>query len=186
MADVTLMLEKFDFIADGDKDGTVLTIQGHSGGLIGQLLHALHINEDSFLIVSKREVTFQFAGLGGITYIVCPLDTITCSVCGITKPLWQLIIGILAVLSGISLFGSSSSTVGIIALVVGAALLFSYVRTTYLIVTFSTGDMGDTHGLAFGARTKGGTTLRIENLLEAIEYINHYLLATRKPKRDQA
>lgn len=179
MADVVLDIDKFEFNAQADKDGKILEIEGRNSGIIGWILTQLGISVRSFLTITRREVTFKFSNLGGITYIVCPLDTVTCSLCAAEKPRWMLFSGVLIVLYEISRLLTPYGGLDLfnfLILLAGAGLLYWYYISKNLTITFSTGDMGDTHGLAFSTTTINGKPVTFESLLEVIEYLNHYLI----------
>ena len=193
MADVSISIDKFIFDKVPLPGEPVLEIEGHAVGIVGYILAYLGLGTISFLRVSEREVRFKFTNLGGIQYIVCPLDTITCSVCGIAKPLWRLILGVLLIVGGgygVTEFGPTS----LIAAALGAVLVFFYWSLNFFVVSFSTGEISGIHGLEFLAKassvnqitqqtdtaiTVGSQKIDVELLLEAIEYINHHLISRK-------
>jgi tetratricopeptide (TPR) repeat protein len=172
MADVNLVLDTFVF--NPESDDKVIELQGRAAGVLGYLLSLLGLNQRSFLIITREEVQFRFVRLGGITTILCPLDTITVTLGGLSKPMWALYGGIVLLLGGLTALPT-----GIVASVIGALLLFHFIRTRFLELTFSTGDMMDLHGLGFTTFMKQGNTIKYEQLLELVDYLNAVLMNVR-------
>lgn len=177
-------LKRFDFTPHLDEHGRLLVIEGRKAGIIGAILDFLGISPRSSITVTNREVTFELADLSGIAYIVAPLDAITCSLSGVHKPLWQLFTGLLLVIGGLFYVRTAlNSNLWTFVTLIGAVLIFFYIRTRHLTITFSTGDIGDVRGLAFNATSVGGKMINIETILEAIERIN-YLMVNSQSNND--
>ncbi|MBN1565836.1 MAG: hypothetical protein JXA10_18480 [Anaerolineae bacterium] len=176
-ANVSLYVQKFEFHREVGPDGKIVEIEGRNKGLIGTILNALGIAEKSYLIITKTDVTFRFTNLGGTQHIVCPLDSITCSISGVTKPLSQLIWGLVAAIVGFFILVSGESALtGLLIGAVGVGLVVSYLITQNLTFLFSTGDIDGAAGLAFDASTAGGQRLTIESLLEIVEHVNYHIV----------
>lgn len=193
MADVTINIDKFNFNRRPKDGDLVLEISGTASGILSQILTFLGLNTRSFLKISRREVRFEFSNLGGTDHIVCPMDAITCSLCGVNKPLWRLLLGILLLGSGIyTVLFSGGGLSAIIAALVGGGLLYWYIASKDLMINFSTGDIGGLRGLAFSAATVNAVIdgvpaskqIDLELLLEVIEYINVNLVDAHQKTND--
>jgi hypothetical protein len=180
-ADVSLVLQKFHFDKDATT-GAVLEMEGRNSGLLGQLLTAIGLTDKSTMCITRREVTFKFNSLGGITYIVCPLDALTCSISGIAKPMWMLVLGVVAILAGVGglLTRATGLPPAIILIAIGGAALYFFVQSKSLAITFSTGDMSDTHGLAFEATSIDGKVIDLSTVLETIKVVNQLIVEAER------
>jgi len=172
-SDVNLVLSAFEFNPEAKEDAPVLKMEGRNSGILAQIFTFLGLDTKASLIISRKELKFRFTSLRGITYLVCPLDSLTCSLCGVEKPLWAVVSGIVGILGGLFLLlTGGNTTLALIGLVGGAAALYYYYVTKSVALTFSTGDIGDTHGLGFDATTLNGKKIGVDEILEAIAYIN--------------
>ncbi len=168
MADVNLVLSKFEF--DPHASQTVAELRGRPAGIIGFVLNLLGLSQQSFLVITREEVQFRFTSLSGVTYILCPLDTITSAYCGVSKPMWALWLGLILLPFVVA---------GVIPGLIGVVLLYHFYRTKFLTLTFSTGEMLATRGLDFAAFTKDGKQVKVEDLLEIVSYVNTVLVNVR-------
>lgn len=193
MADVTINIDKFNFNRRPKDGDPVLEIEGSASGFLSQILTFLGLSTRSFLTITRREVSFKFSNLGGTDYIVCPMDAITCSLCGVNKPLWRLMLGILLLGGGVyTVLFSGGGLSAIVAALVGGGLLYWYVASKDLMINFSTGDIGGLRGLAFSAATVNAVIdgvpaskrIDLDLLLEVIEYINVNLVDVHQKTKE--
>jgi hypothetical protein len=186
----TIVLEKFDLDPnlDGEPDDEIIKIQGRRGSIMTALLSILGLPDRSFITITRREVSFEFTSVRGIILIVAPLKAVTCSLSGVQKPFGQLVAGVIIFLGSLWAQNSHlfSTTLTLVGLVIGAALMVNYVRVRNLMITFSTGDMGDVQGLAFQATTTlDGKKVEIEQIRKAIEHINYHIVNAQLGKYDE-
>jgi hypothetical protein len=176
-ADVYLAIDKFQFDNHATQDDMILEIEGRQKGIVGWIMAQVGLNTRSFLTITRRELTFRFANLGGITLIVAPLDAITCAICGVKKPVGVLAFGTFSLLAGIVMFGLAEQyELGFLGIVIGLLCIGYFHITQHLILTFSTGDIGGSRGLGFTSTTLAGEKISFEKLREVIEYLNFHIV----------
>jgi hypothetical protein len=169
MADVNLILEKFEF--DPNADHKIVELHGTTAGLMGSLLSLLGLSRDAYLVVTRAELQLKLVRFSGMTIVICPLEKITSASCGISKPVWALRLGIIFLL----FFPT------IILPLIGVGLLVYFMRAKFLTLTFSTSDMLKIHGLDFVPLTTQGKPIHLDDLIEIVTYVNTTLL---KPQPD--
>jgi hypothetical protein len=175
----TIKVEKFYFDPENQEDDRLLEIGGRNTGIIALILGWLGLGTQSSLIITRSDVRFVFRGLSGVNYIVCPFHAVRCVETGVAKPLWMAIAGVVAVLFGLITLFTSNFFLGLILLAVGAGLIYWYIVSNNLAITFSTGSMGDMRGLGFGSGIISGMKLDRETILDAIDHVNEHMVAIR-------
>ncbi len=164
MADVNLMLEKFEF--DPNADHKIVELHGKTAGLMGSVLSLLGLTRDAYLVVTRDELQLKLVGFSGMTIIICPLEKITSAACGVSKPVWALRWGLVFLLF----------VPTIILPLIGLGLLLYFVRAKFLTLTFSTSDLLKIHGLDFAPLTTTGKQIHLDDLIEIVAYVNTMLL----------
>lgn len=196
MADASLVLDTFAFKPNVQRpDEIILRVGGRTKGIIGIILSILGLGTHSMITVTRREATFQFTNLGGISYIVCPLDTVRCSLSGVHKPFWALVasgitlmVGVVALLFnslGLDFVSDLIESLGldgglnnlaIISILFSIGFFLFYLFTKNLTLTFSTGNIGHMRGLAFELTMANGRSIEINTLLKMVKHLNAHIV----------
>ncbi|MDX2136855.1 MAG: tetratricopeptide repeat protein [Chloroflexota bacterium] len=176
MANTKIAVKDFQFDPNGSPDGVLLEITGRTAGIVGFILDALKLGTTSSLSIRQGEVHFRFSNLAGTEVIMCPFNAIRCAEGGVSKPFWNLVIGLVIALYGLFSLNTNAVT-GVVVLLIGGAIAATYFLSKDLYITFSTGSMTDTQGLAFSEEIINGNKLNLEMILDAIDRINNHLVS---------
>lgn len=196
MADASLILDTFTFKEDVERpDQEILRVGGRTRGIVGLILKVLGLGTHSMIVVTRREATFQFTNLGGISYVVCPLDTVRCSLSGVHKPLWALVAsGMTLVFGFIALLldslgldflsdliaslglGGGLGNLAILSILASIGFFIFYFFTKNLILTFSTGNIGHMRGLGFELTMTNGRSIGVDMLLKVVKQLNAHIV----------
>jgi hypothetical protein len=180
-SDVSLKIDKFNFNPQAGSGDKVLEIAGSSTGLLATLLKMIGVNEKSYMTVSSDEITFRFANLRGVQYIVCPLNSITCSLSALEKPFGSLVWGIIVALAGLgvtlgilpqAIAGNSLSVLALVGIGIGAFMIVNYFISSSLVLLFSTGEITGARGLAFSVTKIGNRTIDLPYLAKVVAHLN--------------
>lgn len=174
-----LTLSKYDI--NKDDPSRLVVITGRAGGVIGFLFNLVGLAQRYSVLINSHFVTIEVKGRLAEGKINVPIQQVTASFYGYTRPKWALIISLVAIFGAIALIiqAVASDTFDILMLLslfVGPVIFyFFYWRATQIEVRVSAGD--GFWGFAFakgnaGSYQKAAETTEIINRLTYAANLN--------------
>lgn len=173
MANTSILLDKYEFTPDAED--IILEIEGQPGIVMFTILDLLNVDPTVTLIVTRNHLRFRYVGLGGLTTITCPLDTVTGVYGGLEKPKWALYLAATMLILTVTTLLSNFILTFIYILIGIAAFAYFWIKKGF-VIGFSTSDFVNLSGLMFDAEKPEGGDITEEELLTIIKYINLVLL----------
>jgi len=185
MSGPALVLKQFQ-IGEPASD-TVLHIVARQPGLMSFFLTLFGLDTETSLKVDRRSVTFSGSSLFGQMHITVPLTAVSATICGYTKSLGKLLMGIGCLIGYGFLYlqaGGSEYELGqtsglrMVAFIVGMAFLVAYWLSRRLVVSVQAGDV--TLGLVFKRSLIENVDVDFPKAQQAIERVNAALLRAQQ------
>ena len=170
----TLVLRKFR-VEFESSSGVFVEIVGRASGLTSWLLTILGLEEETYLLVTDKDIAFKSSSLFGQTNYVAPLSSVSSTHCGYSKPIGFLILGVIIIIGsitgGIGLYGVYKYVVIFLGILIGLLFLFLYWLLKKMVISLQTYG-GLIMGLTFKRSIIENVAVDIEKAIQAIQIIN--------------
>jgi hypothetical protein len=176
LAGPALVLRKFS-VVDSPGVTPAIEIAGRASGFIGWLLTVFGLGAETTFVLKDDEIRFQSVSLAGQIHNVVPVQSVSSTHCGFSKPIGLLLLGFLFAASGILALLSDSAGTGLLLLLIGGVCLVAYfVRKKLAISLQASGGM--VLGLAFKPGVLENVSVDMPEALRAIEVLNRKIVTS--------
>ncbi len=173
----TLVLRKFK-INEPPAENVLIEIAGRAEGIIGWLLTTLGLDAETALKVTDTEISIKSSSLQEQLHRVVPLESVSSTHCGYSKPIIFMIIGAVVIMGGILGGIAGSGSTFLVGLLLGLSFIIAYWLQKKIILILETSG-GMVLGLAFSRSVIENVSIDMEQALSAINVINKYVVKSQ-------
>jgi hypothetical protein len=175
----SLVLRKFH-VNESAPDGVLVEIVGRASGVTAWLLTIMGFDAETSLKLSNNELSFRSSSLFGQIHQVAPLQSISSTHCGYSKPIGYLILGVLFVLGGFPGLGQSGGGgIFLIGLIIGGIFLIAYWLSKKMTISIETGG-GMIMGLVFKRSVIENVPVDIQKAIQAMNVVNKKVIESQR------
>lgn len=175
----TLVLRRFK-IDEAPLANILVEIVGRASGVTAWLLTVIGFDAETSLKVTDKEITFRSSSLFGQTYQVLPLQSVSSTHCGYSKPIGYFIMGAIFLIGGLlSWLGQrGGNTIILPGLVIGGIFLTAYYLSKKIVISLETNG-GMVLGLSFKRSVIENVSIDIEQALKVIRILNQKVIESQ-------
>lgn len=179
VAGSTLVLRKFKINEDSSTD-LFVEIVGRASGLTAWLVTVIGFDAETILKVTKQEISFKSSSLFGQTHQVVPLQCISSTHCGYSKPIGYLFLGVIIMIGGIfaGLDQRGGGSIDLFLIIFGGIFLVAYYLSKKIVISIETSG-GLLMGLSFKRSLIENVDVDIEQALKAIMIVNSKIVESQ-------
>lgn len=168
-----LVIKRFNIVESADDLN--VEIAGRAAGITAWLLNVMGLDEETNLLVYKTKIVFKSASLAGELHQVVPMNSISSTHCGYSKPIFLLFFGVFFLIAGLIASQVVNGGLLILGLFIGGLFILFYFLSKKISIVLETSG-GMQLCLSFKRSVIENVSIDLDQALKVIKIINDNII----------